>query len=294
MGLAALLVPVLVVVAVALATSARPSGLAAWTGALDRVRSVERTTRRWLLGGLGTGLVVGTVVLQTGALGRGLLLAAPVAGLFVLAGVLVGELRVTAPPGPVRSAGLEVRRMADYLPRRLFAAVASTAVLLAVVLAVTTAAGSADDIGRPGRALVRRCSATTTEGRGPWPGSFYAVPVLLVVACGLVLAAVVLVRVVRRPRPDAATLADDALRRRSAAAVTAAGGLLVAVPLAGISAVSAMALVGIDCRPGWWSLLAGALGLLVPILLALAGWCLAVLFRPDASHRDPHPVSRRG
>src|SRR3712207_4896776 len=106
------------------------------------------------------------------------------------------ELRVSAPRGPVRSAALEVRRARNYLPRRLTAAVAGTGALLAVVLTATTATGSADDLGRAGRSLVRRCSAVQGGASGPWPGSFYALPLALMVVVGLVLAAIALRRVV--------------------------------------------------------------------------------------------------
>jgi hypothetical protein len=256
------------------------------------LRATARTTRRWRLAGLAAGLGVGVITAYQGALGRGLLLAAPLLALCVLAGVLVGELRVSRPQGPVRSAGLAVRRVRDYVPRALGAAVGAATTLLVVVGALTTAAGSPDDLGRAGRQLFRRCSATMAEGRGAWPGSFYTVPLTVVVACGLVAAGLAMTRVVRRPRQSGDVGVDDALRRSAAEAVTAAVGLLVAVPLAGIGAVAGVAMAGFGCRPGWWNVPLAALAVLVPAAVALAGWCVAILTGPPRVLRPSEPVLR--
>jgi hypothetical protein len=195
----------------------------------------------------------------------------------VLAGVLVGELRVGAPGGPVRRGALEVRRIRDYVPRALSSAVVVAGILLAVVLASTTAAGSADDLGRAGRSLERRCSAVTAEGAGPWPGSYYALPLAVVVLCGLLAAGLVLIRVVRRPLQSEDRAIDEGLRRSAAGAVTAAVGLLIVVPLAGISTVAAAALSNITCRPESWTVAAIALAVLAVASLVLATWCASTL-----------------
>jgi hypothetical protein len=241
------------------------------------LEATAQTIGRWRVAGVAVGLVVGVLAAYQGALGRGLLLAAPLFALCVLAGVLVGELRIGAPGGPVRRATLEVRRIRDYVPRALSSAVVVAGVLLAVVLVSTTAAGSADDLGRAGRSLERRCSAVTGEGAGPWPGSYYAFPLAVVVLCGLLAAGVVLTRVVRRPLQSEDPAVDEALRRSAAGAVTAAVGLLIAVPLAGISAVAAAALSNITCRPEWWTVAANALAGLAVASLILAAWCASTL-----------------
>jgi hypothetical protein len=116
-----------------------------------------------------------------------------------------------------------------------------------------------------------------TEGAGAWPGSYYAFPLAVVVLCGLLAAGVVLSRVVRRPLQSEDRGVDEALRRSAAGAVTAAVGLLIAVPLAGISAVAAAALTNITCRPQSWSIAAIALGVLAVASLSLAVWCAATL-----------------
>jgi hypothetical protein len=52
---------------------------------------------------------------------------------------------------------------------------------------------------------------------------------------------------------------------------------LIAVPLAGVSVVAGTALVGIDCRPAWWTVAAIGLATIAVASLALAGWCASAL-----------------
>lgn len=246
----------------------------------EELRATARTIARWRLAGLAVGLAAAVTVAQHGTLGRGLSTAAPVAALGVLTGVVVGELRGTRPRGAVRSAPLEVRRVRDYLPAGLARWVAGATAALAALLVTTTATGSADDLGRPGRELVLRCNAAVTHGAGPWPGSYYAVPAAVLVVAGLAGAGVAMLRIVRRPRPGGDPRADDALRRASAEAVTAAAGLLVAVPLGGMSAVAGAALRSVDCGSGMPST-GGLLLLTVAVgALVLASWCAGLLVRP--------------
>jgi hypothetical protein len=243
--------------------------------------AAARRTAGFRLAGVIAGLAAGGAAAGQGALGRGLLLAGPVFGLCVLAGVAAGEISVRPAGGRTRTAAVEVRRVRDYLPRGLAAAV--TAAVLAALAAVTTMTAAADDLGRPGRVLLLSCQAGLQETYGPWPGSFYSVPLAAVVAAGLIAGGGALRVVIRRARTGAdaaAVAADDALRRRAARTVTGACGILVALPLAGICLVSAGALLSSSCRPAWftgagWALLA----LLIPAV-ALMGWCAAVLLAP--------------
>lgn len=205
------------------------------------------------------------------------MLAGPLLALCVLLGVVLGELRVTAPPAAERRAVLEVRRVRDYVPRRLATAVAASATLLTAVLVTTTAMGSTDDVGREGRWLARECSDALREARGPWPGEFYSVPLAVVVGLGLVVAAFALRQVVRRPRQGSDLAADDALRHRAAETVTAAAGLLVTVPFAGVAMLAGIALSGTSCAPAAWTILSTVLLLIVPVQLGVGAWCAGVL-----------------
>lgn len=280
MGLAVPLVLVALILVVSRLVGLRAAARPIITSSPE-LQTIARTTGRARLVGVAVGVVVGVVAAYHGGLGRGLLLAAPLFALCVLAGVLVGELRVGAPSGPIRQAALEVRRVRDYLPRALARAVAAAGTLLALILVLTTAAGSPDDMGRAGRELVRRCSAAMTSGAGAWPGSYYSLPLAVVVLVGLVASGVVLTRVVRRPRQSHDLEVDETMRRSAAGAVTAAVGLLIAIPLAGVSLVAGAAMVGISCHPAWWTIAAIALAALAVASLALAIWCASTLTARD-------------
>jgi hypothetical protein len=251
-------------------------GAAVLAGAVRRAASFR-------LAGVIVGLAVGGAAVSQGALGRGPLLAGPVFGLCVLAGVAAGEISVRPVGGRTRTAAVEVRRVRDYLPWRLVAAVTAAAAVLAALAAVTTVTAGPDDLGRPGRVLLLSCRAGWQQTQGPWPGSFYSVPLAAVVAGGLIVGSGALRAVIRRARTGAdaaAVAADDALRRRAARTITGACGILIALPLAGICLVSAGALLSLSCRPAWWTYAGWALlALLVPVV-ALMGWCAAVLLAP--------------
>ena len=246
-------------------------------------RVVARRTALCRAAGVGVGLVAGHEVLSSGSLGRGVLLAAPVSALCVLAGVLAGELAGPAVSGATRQAALEVRRVRDYLPPALSRTVAVLTALLLGLLAATSATGSADDLGRAGRSLAYRCSADLNGAVGPWPGSFYSAPLAAVLVVGLLGAGLTLRSVVRRPRTGTRSdglLEDDALRRHSAAAVTGACGVLIAVPLAGVALTAGSALLSVGCRAGWQGGVGVALLALVPVCLVVLGWCVAVVLVP--------------
>ena len=291
-----LLIPFLLaagtVLLVVLLLRARPA-TAPPTGALI---GVDRRTSAWRWGGVAAGLVIALATAQVDALGRGPMLAAPAFGWCVLLGVVIGESRVGPASGPVRSAALEIRRVRDYLPRGLTWTVAVTAAALLVLAVVTTAVASPDDMGRPGRSLTWQCG-DFGGAHGPWPGSFYTVPLAAAVLLGLIAAYISLRAIVTRPRSaaDPATLAvDDALRRRAARTVVGAAGLLVALPMTGLVLVAAGGLSAWSrspCGHGWLHFVAsGAGALLIPLLLVVAGWCAGTILAPRAG-RSRKPVA---
>ena len=246
----------------------------------ERLGGVARSTRRWRLAGLLVGLAAAATSAQSGSLGRGVLLAGPLLALCVLLGVVAGELGVRAPAGARRSASVEVRRVGDYLPRLLTSAVGAATVLLLALLAFTSAIGAADDLGRAGRWLTRACSDNSSEGRGPWPGSFYTWPLVVVVLVGAVVAGVAVVAVVRRPRQGEDAVLDDALRRDVVTGVVAAVGLLVTVPLVGVGLVASAGLLQICAAPAAWTVVGTILLAVVPLSLLLGIWCAAVIAAP--------------
>ena len=258
----------------------------------DRLARVARTTHAWRLGGLLLGGAAAAVAVAAGSLGRGPMLAVPIVAWGLLGGVLVGEMRVDAPSGAERRAELEVRRVRDVLPPGLAAAAAGCTGYLLTLLAVTTAMGSADDLGRPGRALAVRCTEALTEARTPWPGTYYSLPLAALVVGGALGAALALARVRSRPRQGEDRATDDALRRDAARAVVAATGLLAAAPLLGIAPVTVIALNGTSCAPTAWRVGAVVLLATVPAVLALTTWFVAVLVRTSLG-RDRRRTGER-
>jgi hypothetical protein len=259
----------------------------------------------WRWAGLGLGVVVSSVTAVTvtaGLYNLGAMLAPTVFGLCVMGGVVVGELSKIPRRQGVRTATLETRTVGDYLPRRLSGVVAASALGLGALLVTTTLMGSADDQGRAGRSLIRQCTPDMSLATGPWPGSFYSVPLGIGVVIGLLGAVVALRTVVLRPRsgsdPDLAA-ADDVLRRWSAEAVVAATGVMVAASLSGVAFVASLSLHRVACPPASWTILGLALAVAAPLMLLLTGWCLAVLLglRPSpvdsgATALAGQPVSR--
>ncbi|MEJ5946803.1 hypothetical protein WDZ17_16015 [Pseudokineococcus basanitobsidens] len=288
-ALLALLPLLVLVVALAVGLAVRAAARAPLPAAdhpLVRRAALRAGAARWT--GAAVGVVAALVLASAGTLGRGPLLAPAALGLGVLAGVLVGELAVRPRRTGVRSASLETRRVRDLLPRPTAAVVAATTVFLLGLLVVTTATASPDDLGRPGRSLAGSCSAGTSFARGPWPGSYYSLPLAVAVLVGLLAAALVLRRVAARPAVGGTPELDEAdlvLRRRAGAAVTAAVGVLVSAPLAGVLAVSAGVAGGLDCPSGAWQALTVVLVAALPVSVAVLGWCAAVLLVPGGAVR---------
>jgi len=251
--------------------------------ALARDVRAERRARGWRWAGILVGVVAAYLTITTGTLGRGELLAAPIFGLCVLAGVLVGELTPPSPGGATRRAQLRVRRARDYVRPLLGLTVAAATVALVVLGSITTVVASPDDMGRAGRRLL--CAAGAAHG--PWPGSFYTVPGLGLVLVGLLLSGLGLRLIVRRPQPAETAAIDDLRRRRSAEMVAAATGILVLVPLLGVALTSGAGLISLagGCGHGWWTGAGWSLIGLAGVAAMSAAWCVALLLGPAARVR---------
>ncbi len=218
-------------------------------------------------------------------LGRGLLLAPAVVGLGVMLGVAVGEtvVRPRRPAGP-RTASLEPRRVWAYLPRPLTWSVLVTTVLLAATLALSTITASADDMGRAGRSLSCR-TAVHSSSQGPYPGSFYSVPLLAILVLVAVVGLFAARAVVRRPRGFAPSeYGDDALRTRSLTVIVAGAGLAISASYAGVALTAGGALNQLgrsECGAAWMTPVGLPLLLSVPLALLVTCWCAVRLLLTD-------------
>lgn len=302
MGSLLLVVPFAVLVAVAVAVTTlvvpRRRALPAADGSspvgLRRLRTATVTTR--LVGLLLGALLVG-IASGLGGLGRGLMLAPILFGGMQVLAVLICDVLTRDAARTPGVAALEVRRARDLLPPKLTLAALAAALLLAGLLAWTTATASADSLGRAGRVLSYRCVAgCETVAVGPWPGSYYSLPLALGLGIVALLTVVAIRRTVQRPRNGAdrqILRIDGAIRRRAAESTAAGAGIAVAGSLAGVASNVGLRLLDADQSPAslhaamWLTLL---LAVCATVLLV---WCVTVLLLPG-SGRAPlarHPAT---
>jgi hypothetical protein len=227
-------------------------------------------------------------------LGRGAMLVPAVLGLFVVAGVGLSET-VVRPQRPVgkRTASLAPRRVADYAPPALTTAVVGISTLHLLALALTTVTASTDDLGHAGRQVAARCGDRGSAA-GPYPGSFYSVPLTVLLVVIGVVAAAALTAVVRRPRGSAADDPwDDELRRRSTTRVLAAAGAAVSASHAGVAFFAGTALLRLDCHSPWMRPVGAALVASVLAAVLLLSWFLGRVLAPGTSPSSS-PSTRDG
>jgi TRAP-type C4-dicarboxylate transport system permease small subunit len=168
-------------------------------------------------------------------------------------------------------------------------------VLHLATVALTTASASTDDMGRAGRQIAARCGNTGSAAT-PYPGSFYSVPLILLLVVIALATAAALTAVVRRPRgfaPD--DVGDDVLRQRSATRVLGAAGAAVAASHVGIAFFAGTALLRMDCQRAWMDPVGWVLVATMAAALLLLGWFLGRIVVPGAlpAASPTHPAETR-
>lgn len=203
-------------------------------------------------------------------------------GVFLLVTCLA-ELGTPGPQSRVRLASMRTRRVSDVLPRSVTTLGAVGALALGGALVAGWAMGAPDDVGRPGRSLTTVCRGVigadgaqqVGSSHGPWPGSYYAVPMLVGLAAAVLLVGATVRAVVRRARPGAESEdADDALRRESARVVLLGLGAFTLLTLVPVAGLMTGALLGVDCAPLGYRLLALVTGVATPVAATVGAWCL--------------------
>ncbi len=257
---------------------------------LSRLRTVNGVAR---IIGLIVGIGVVTLVwLQRDAyrLGLAIFLVPAIFALTQILATLVAGVLTHDAARTAGSAGLEIRRIGTYLPKRLSVLVAATTVVLALALSWTTGVGVPDDMGRAGRAFSFRASGDPafTATIGPWPGSFYAVPLTVALSIMLVLAWVAISITVRRPRdasdPEIVRV-DDLVRARAVESILAAVGVGVAGTLFLVGVLVSTLAIPQNSVPALLRL-AGWSGVLLEFAaMAMAIWCAVLLVLPGADSR---------
>ncbi|MEK2478682.1 hypothetical protein [Streptomyces noursei] len=198
-------------------------------------------------------------------------------GLCAVGGVLLGDALTPRPHKAVRTADLAPRQVRDHVPPRMAPLLLLLAVSLVVLLMIGLATASPDAIGRTGRALTLTCDGATRP-IGPWPGIFYATPILASLILGTAACAWALRRIAYRP-------GSDQQRRDRSWTITAAWGLLVAPQFLLVVLMMATVLMHTSC--------AGTLGTVTALLiyplgllsLAALAWCLFTVVAPRAAQR---------
>jgi hypothetical protein len=254
-------------------------------------------TREWRLVqltravGVVVGLLVGWRVFDRGSYGTGPMLAPAAFGLCVVLATAVGEtvVRPRRAAG-VRSASLTPRRVTAYLPRVTTALVGVMLVVSTATMVLTTVTASRDDYTDGMRALSCR-TATTGSSQTPYPGSYYTLPLGLLLLSVLVVAVLAARQVVRRPRGMAGTeVGDDALRRRSIGVVVAATGIAVCAPYVGVALTAGGALQGLAeqqtrCSSAWMGPVGVALDVAGFAALVVGVWCVVRLLDGSPDRR---------
>jgi hypothetical protein len=164
------------------------------------------------------------------------------------------------------------------VPRFLTAALAGQAVVLLGLLIAGVTMSSPDAAGRSGRALSVTCPADS-QLLSPWPGPYYAWPILGGLGLGTVACALLLRRVTAR------SWSDDH-RRMSARAAVGAWGVLVSAPLFAVSLTIGVVVLSLTCAGGWRNVAVCGLAVTAVIAVMTACHCLNVLLLPQVYLKD--------
>ena len=236
--------------------------------------------RRWIAGGVvaGSVTVVLGVLLFTG-LGMGLVLAPAEFAVVVLTTSALAVATVRPRQGARRRAPLATRTLRSTAGTVHLAVALTTVAVTAGVLVAGILTGSPDDLGRPGRAITVFCDADDglhVISSTPWPGSWYSVPLLIVLAICTLIGLGALILATKRPvLPDLE--ADAAFRRLAGHTVTCTLTFTAAVTGAPIALRMLSAYPDCAGRPAFLWVIAAAGALLVCSALFAVGQIGAAL-----------------
>jgi hypothetical protein len=249
------------------------------------------------LGGLSAGLLVAVLLAAGSEPGIGPAVAMPAMAAILAAALWAADRTVPRPASAgVRTARLVRRRVLDIVPIGSAAGVVVLAVGLAGLLSVTGAASTPHSFSdstpaNPDDGRHIGCLSGGVAQSGPWPGWYYAIPVLATVVVAIVVAIVALRGVLTRPLVDSATFSGETYRRRTASAIVAALGLIVAVPLAGAAnfTYSVLGQTLVCQEPVMPQTRPWLIALLIVALAATAYYAARLVF-PTPAQAQPRPT----
>jgi len=179
-----------------------------------------------LAGLLAGGMLAGAAWFAGGDHRLLVLASGPLAGSCWLVGLIVAERRRERPPlGMLRVAGLGPRTAGGIVSRHALAAMRGAFALTAGLAGLAITLASDQDA----RSYAVSCVDGTRSTHGPWPGAPYAVPALVALALGLIVAELAIRDVVRRP-PGVGDQVIDSARRLLAARTAVTAAMLMALP----------------------------------------------------------------
>lgn len=258
--------------------------------ALSQLSAVNSTAR---VVGLFVGIGALTIIWVLGdvhSLGLTLFLAPAVFALTQILATVVAGVMTHDTARTRGTAGLEVRRIGTYLPKRLSVLVAATTIVLGLAMTWTTVVGVPDHMGHAGRAFSFAIPGepTFTATMGPWPGSFYAFPLAIALGLVLVIAGIAISVTVRRPRdasdPEIVRV-DDLVRARAVESVLAAVGVGMAGTLFFVSVLVSNLAIPQNPMPTLLRLVGWSAVVLEFATMAMTIWCVVLLLLPGAGTR---------
>ena len=284
------------VVAAIVITVGRRRSIAVGVNEHVHLVAYARRARAWRVVALALAVLacIAIPVLGLGGTDTAPAIAPALAGILVVAIFGLGEATFRRPMTLTRSADLRPRRLGDLVPWGWLMTAAGSLLALAAALVVGTLLGSADDLGRAGRAISVVCDGAT-HTRTPWPGSHYAAPIALATTVSVLVAVATCLVVARRPSPAAeSTALDTGLRRWSMAGVLQALTLVACVTLVPVLLLMALGAGASDCAPEGYGVLAGVAFVGAGAATALGVVAFAGLCTGPGVRVDDMPPPQRG
>jgi hypothetical protein len=243
--------------------------------------------------GLAASVVVFAAVAGLGRFGQGLFLAPSAAGAVLILAVMIGQQLAYGSARVPGVAGVEDRRVRDYVPRALSVVVLLVLGLLVAFAVWTTYVASPDESGLYREFSVSGTVRVATDAgptrahmsstHGPFPGEYYTSALVLGLPIVLLIGSVTLWLTAKRPRNGSDPVlvrVDDALRRQTAEGIVAAAGLAFALSFVGVAASAAFAMGGMAEFGTLYPVGAGAIAVLALGSVGVAVWCAVLVLVP--------------